>query len=276
MERSRVQSSIRHRSAGSPGGRQSAATVLVAALALAACATAGTPAPEPPRPSPTSTSAIAIATLVPTATPTPAVTPTPTLPIDVEGTALLEERFDSPGEWETGASADGAATILDSRLVIAVGRRNTSRLVVSPAEPEGDVFVEAVVEAQLCSPGDEYGLAFRIGPDGSYDRFTIGCDGSARFTRVLPDRSVALAVLEPQAAIIPGTEGANRLAVLAAGPTIRCFVNAQEVITLREPLLTFGRQGLIVRAGRSGQTTVAFDSFRVLHLAPTPTPVPAP
>jgi hypothetical protein len=247
---------------------------LLTAGVLTACAPTESASPAPPRVSPSPAATVVIATLVPSPTPTQAITPTPTLSIDLEGISLLEDSFEEGEGWATGESEDGATTVLDGRLVVAVRQRLTSRLAVSPADPAGDVFVEAEVEAQLCSPGDEYGLAFRIAPDLSYYRFTVGCDGSARLTRVLPDRSMALVVLAPHNAIIPGTEGRNRLAILASGSTLRCFANGQEVITLRDPVLTFGRQGVIVRAGRGGQTTVAFDSFRVVRLSPTPTPPP--
>jgi len=248
--------------------------LLAAAALLAACSSATPEQPATSRPSPSPSATVLLATLVPTQTPTPAVTPTATLSIDLEGSPLLEETFASAVGWPTGEAASGATTIMDGRLVVAIRQQLTSRLVTSPAEPAGGVFVEAEIEAQVCSPGDEYGLAFRIGPDQSYYRFTVGCDGSARLTRVLPDRSLALVILEPGNAIVPGTEGANRLAVLASGSSIRCFANGQEVITLRDPVLTFGRQGVVVRAGRGGQTTVAFDSFRVLSLSPTATPAP--
>jgi hypothetical protein len=246
--------------------------MLGAASLLVACASATPEQPAAPQPSPSPSATVLLATLVPTPTPTPAMTPTATLSIDLEGITLLEETFSSAAGWTTGESASGATTLMDGRLVVAVRQRLTSRLVVSPAEPAGGVLVEAEVEAQVCSPGDEYGLAFRVAPDQSYYRFTVGCDGSARLTRVLPDRSLALVALEPGRAIVPGTEGANRLAVLASGSSIRCFANGQEVITLRDPVLTFGRTGVVVRAGRGGQTTVAFDFFRVLSLSPTATP----
>ena len=162
--------------------------LLAAAALLAACSSAAPEQPATSRPSPSPSATVLLATLVPTQTPTPAVTPTATLSIDLEGSPLLEETFASAVGWPTGEAASGATTIMDGRLVVAIRQQLTSRLVTSPAEPAGGVFVEAEIEAQVCSPGDEYGLAFRIGPDQSYYRFTVGCDGSARLTRVLPDR----------------------------------------------------------------------------------------
>jgi hypothetical protein len=68
----------------------------------------------------------------------------------------------------------------------------------------------------------------------------------------------------------------NHLAIVAAGPNLRFFINEIEVFATTDRTLDSGRFALFVRSRASGQTSASFDELKIYTLESTPTPTPNP
>jgi hypothetical protein len=238
-------------------------------------------APTPTDVPPSATSTIAFPTLVPTETPTagPSGTPTPDLGLE-KGALLFTDRFDDPALWRLHQSETGGSSITGGRLSISVRVPRASEVTTRIDSALADVLVEVDVLTELCSPGDEFGLALRVTGLTQYYRFVIGCDGTARAGRLLDEGSRALTWPIPSPAILPSAPSRNHLAILARGDMFHFLVNDVEVLAVRDVSLTAGGIGLLARSGSGGQVSVAFDDLAVHALsdpnAATPTSAPSP
>ena len=238
------------------------------------------PFSQPSGPSaPTGTSTIAFPTVIPSATWTPGATLTPTIDLLPEfGAQILADPMDDPTAWELATTASGGAAFTDDQLTLSV---RTPRVYQSAHRKEpivGDFFAEIDVVTEVCSVGDEIGLTARGGGLGEQYRFLIGCDGTARITRILEDGSRALTLRVASSVIHSGAPAQNHLSVWLRGLDLKFFVNGDEVLTVRDAALTRGTLGVIARAGPGGQVSVGFDDLLIYALAdanPPTTPIPA-
>ncbi len=228
----------------------------------------------------TATATVAFPTVVPTSTWTPGPTFTPTLDNRPGiGGLLLSDSFDDPSVWDLPRSATGAADIRDGLLTLAVRSPRMVQGATREAPALADFYVEVEVLTKLCNPGDEFGLTLRGNRLGEHYRLLIGCDGTARISRILEDGSRALTLRVESPAIIPGAPAENRIAVWANGLDLKLFVNGDEVVAARDAALSDGTFGLIARAGSGGNVAVAFDNLIVRELSVsdrTPTPSTPP
>lgn len=250
--------------------------------------TVGGCAVTPPSPTPTSTplpptATVAFPTLVPTQTATPGASATPAPNVDAErGQLLLTDSFDDREVWLVSESQSGGSSVGGGRLSISVRERRAYHFVTRSRDFFGDALVEVDVYTELCEPGDEFGLMFRVNSLGEHYRFVIGCDGAARASRALQDGSRGLTLWVSSPAILPLSPVRNHLALLARGDTFHFFVNDVELFTVRDVTLTSGLLGLMARAGPGGQVSVSFDDLTVYALRPlgpptaTPRPTPIP
>jgi hypothetical protein len=248
--------------------------ILMTTLALCSCTivqTVSTPT-APPKP-PTHTPTFVFPSMVPSTTYTPEQNPTTTpSPLNGLGEALYQDDFDLNSGWEIGASEIGGASLINGRLSLAIRRPNAFLFVRSPAPRVTDFFLEAILRSELCTDGDEFGVAFRINDQAEHYRFGLTCDGNARVSRVLAEGEIALVPLTQTYVVVPGLMVDNRIGVWASGNTFRFFINEAEVFSARDNALRSGDTGLYVRSRRGGQTSVSFDSIILRTLLPTPTP----
>ena len=228
---------------------------------------------------PTGTSTVAFPTVIPSATWTPGATLTPTIDLLPElGAQILADPMDDPTAWELATTASGGAAFTDDRLTLSVRTPRVYQSAHRKGPIVGDFFAEVDVITEVCSPGDEIGLTARGGGMGEQYRFLIGCDGTARITRILEDGSRALTLRVASAAIHSGAPAQNHLSVWLRRLDLKFFVNGDEVLTVRDAALTRGYLGVIARAGPGGQVSVGFDNLLIYALAdanPTTTPIPA-
>jgi hypothetical protein len=229
--------------------------------ALPAMQLSTTPAP------PTASATVAFPTLIPTATWTsgPSLTPTADLRPAI-GPVILQDRMDDPSAWDLTTSATGGAAITDGRLTLSV---RTARGLHEARRDEpivGDFYAEVDAFTEVCTPGDELGLTARGRGAGEQYRFLIGCDGTARITRVLEEGSRALTLRLPSPTILPGAPTRHHLAIWLHGTDLTFFVSGEEVASVRDAALDRGTLGLIARAGPGGQVSASFDDLRVYEL----------
>ena len=248
---------------------------LVAAL-LTSCAIVPGPVPPPVgRPSPTAavspTRTVAFPTLIPTSTwtPEPTLAATPDLGPGL-GPLTLEDSMEDASAWDLPITAAGAAAMTDGRLTLSVRQPRAYHSARRFEPVAGDFFAEIEAYTELCSPGDEIGLIARAGGLGEQYRFLIGCDGTARITRVLEEGSRALTLRLAFPAIHSGAPATNRLGIWLHGLDLKFSVNGDEVLTVRDAALQRGSLGVIAHAGSGGQVSAAFDDLRFYTLADAP------
>jgi hypothetical protein len=200
---------------------------------------------------------------------------------------ILDDPMDESAAWELTTTASGGAAFSEGRLTLSVRvpRGTYSARRIEPVV--GDFYAEIDASTEVCSPGDEIGLTARGGGSGEQYRFLIGCDGTARITRVLEEGSRALTLRVASPLILPGAPADNHLAIWLHGLDLKFFVNGGEVLKVRDAALTRGTLGVIARSGVGGQVSVGFDDLLVYALAnpgttpsltpgtltPTPTPL---
>lgn len=245
---------------------------------MAACASAPTarPAAETILP-PTATASPTF--LFPTLAPTPSFTPrpeptsTPDSLADV-GDLLLQDTFDTNQGWELGESPNGAASIQEGRLVLAVRSPQSFRSAVVPVDPGARYYVEVQVRADICQPEAEFGLLFHLQPDLGHYRFALRCDGSVRVALVSPGASRALILPIQSNAALQGSLVENHLALLIRGDSFRFWINGQEQFNVQDPALPAGSLGFFAQTGTEEQLTVSFDDLQLYSLMDMPTPIP--
>lgn len=243
---------------------------LIPLILLAACGPSTLPATSTPPAVPASaTATVPFPTVPATATPPPAptVSPTPDILAGL-GDVLFFDDFSFNHGWPLGEAAVGGTSLLDGRLVIAVREPRQYRMAVRARPSLADFYAEAVVTSTLCSPGDEFGIVFRVNSLAEHYRYTISCEGTARVRRLLVDASRALVLPEASPAVFAGPLAVNRIAVRVSGDRFRFYVNGVEILQARDATLPSGRIGFYVRASRQGQSTIAFDDLLVRELAP--------
>ncbi len=262
------------------GKRANLLILLPAAALLSGCIPLASFAPPTPTPTPTPlppTATMAFPTPVPTATRTPPPSPTPTPDLTASfGPVLYADPFDTNLGWDTGADAIGGTSLVEGGLTLSVRPGGILRTAVAPAPPVGDFYLQARLRTEICSPRDEFGLLYRVGPDLSHYRFALTCDGAWKVVLVLPESARGLVPLTFSPDVIAGTPADNHLAIWASGSTFRFFVNGLEVFSLRNRLLTSGGVGFFVRSRSGGQVTVTFDDLVLRSLLPTPIPTLQP
>jgi hypothetical protein len=141
--------------------------------------------------------------------------------------------MDDPSAWELATTASGGAAITDGRLTLSVRMPRAYHSARRPAPIVGDFFAEVDLYTEVCNPGDEIGLTARGRGLVEQYRFLIGCDGTARITRVLEEGSRALTLRVASPAIQAGAPTHNHLAIWLRGLDLKLFVNGDEVLTVR-------------------------------------------
>ncbi len=254
-------------------------TCLASLTACAAPPPTAHPSPtsvEQPAPTPTD---VPFPTLIPTATWTPEASTTPTRDPQLGlGALLFSDTFELSAPWDLSSSASGSAAILNGRLTLAIRAPREYHWSLRTEPLAADFLARVEIRTEVCSPGDEFGLIARANAMGEQYRFLIGCDGTARISRVLETGSRALTLRVESPAILAGAPAVNQLTVRARGLDLALLVNGEEVATVRDAALVSGRFGLLARAGPEGQVSVKFDDLTVNLLsgsgAATPSATP--
>jgi hypothetical protein len=234
--------------------------------------------PSPTLAAPTVTATVAFPTIIPSATWTPGASLTPTVDLRVDaGPVLLHDSMDDPSVWQLTTGDTGVSAISDGRLTLSVRSARAYHTAHRLEPVVGDFYAEIEVLTEVCHAGDEVGLTARGRGLFEQYRFLIGCDGTARITRVLEEGSRALTLRVSDPAILGGAPARNRLGVWLSGLDLKFLVNGDEVLTVRDAALTQGTLGVIARAGTGGQVSAAFDDLIVYALLdPRLTPSPSP
>jgi len=196
----------------------------------------------------------------------------PVPPLEGAGDLLYGTDFEQADGWSLGRDAFGVVSLLDGALAIVLPQPSLSRVTRSPAPAARDVVIDSLIQAAVCQGSSEFGLAFRLTPEGDHLRFTITCDGGLRLRRVTSGVSSALIPFrEREPAVMAGAPAENRLTVRASGNQLLLYVNNSLVLQTVDATPLVGGVGLAAASGTQGQTTVLFLELNVWSL---PEPIP--
>ena len=135
-----------------------------------------------------------------------------------------------------------------------------------------DVIIDTVLELAAGDPDTGYGVFFRQVEERTYLAFTVTPDGRSAVFVVEDGRPRALAegVLPADAPFARGTGAANRLTVIAAGPSITCLVNDFILVgVIADPRFKAGVAGaLVVHAGNAPDARAAIRWAQVRAILP--------
>ncbi len=123
-----------------------------------------------------------------------------------------------------------------------------------------DVVIDAVVEFEGGGEDGAWGLFFRQAAERDYLAFCVTSAGRAAVLAVEggAPRTLADGPLPEDAPFARGPRGANRLTVVAVGPSITCVVNGFVLVgVIVEPRFKSGIAGALVMPGRPGVPVAA-------------------
>jgi hypothetical protein len=173
-------------------------------------------------------------------------------------------------KWQLEQDDVGSSAIVNEQLVITLAAPNTVQYATLDGRVFGDFVLEVDTWQRAGPPESSYGILFRVQEDGQFYRFDItgnglymierrGLDGS--WTRLLPDWT-------PSPAIGQGLNVANRLKVIAAGPSLTFYANDVLLTQLTDDTLAAG--GIALDAGTFGGANLqaSFDNLTVTGGAP--------
>jgi hypothetical protein len=211
-------------------------------------------------------------TIPPTASrvPQPSPTPTPDILSGV-GDVLFEDDFSKDLGWDLSEKPLGAISLSNNRLVIAIRQSQSFLFSLAPDLMLSDFFLEVEVRGEICQPGDEFGVLFRVNESLEHYRYSLNCGGESRMTRVLSGESRSLVPLSTFPFIRSGPMSTNRLNIKAIGDTFQFWINGFEVFSSRDLSLKEGAIGLFVRSGQGNQATISFDNFLIREYLAEPT-----
>lgn len=248
-------------------------SLVLSVLALASCSRPEASSPQPARSTtPTATATQAFPTLFPTSTRTPA--PTEGSTPSVLGEILFRDEFQTDLGWDLEGIASGGMSLIEGRLALSTTVRGGALYAIAPQENPTDFYAQVEIRNEICEGLDAFGIAFRYRSPSEHYRFTLTCNGKARFTRLTSGTALALVPLTDTPAAIRGAPALNRMAVVATGSEFQFFINGLEVFRGRDASLPSGRIALLIWARDGQQATVSFNDFTLQALLPTSTPRP--
>lgn len=174
----------------------------------------------------------------------------------------------SPGRtngWILEGDEHGSTAVVNEQLVVTVNAPNTLQYTTLTEIVFDDFVVEVDTYQRSGSPDSSFGLLLRLQPDQSFYRYDITGDGNfiverhnadGSWTRLIPDWS-------PSEAINPGLNVANRLKVIANGPTLSFYVNDILLTQVNDAQLESGAIALDAGTFGSGNLQVSFDNIVV-------------
>ena len=167
------------------------------------------------------------------------------------------------GNWLFEQDGNGSTAIVNEQLVVTLVSPNTIQYATLGDRTFDDFVLEVETWQRAGAPESSFGVLFRVQEDKQFYRFDITgnrlyiverrhADGT--WTRLVPDWT-------PTAALNQGLNVANRLKIIAAGPTLTFYANDVLLTQVVDETLTVG--GIALDAGTfgGGDLQVSFDNL---------------
>ena len=246
--------------------------MLMMVLILSACQAKATALPEPsatpalptPEPSPT------IDWFPRTPTPTPEI---PVTPQPVEATRstplatdlITSDDFSDPLLWQTSSGSPGTVAYETNALSLAVnGGRNTLTS-ISTHELPSDFFLEINLDAQMCSPEDQFGLILWNNSSSGTFRLWFSCSGQVMMDRVLPSGTTVLQKWLLARKFQIGSPATNRIGVRSHNNSLEVYVNETHQFTYTPLNKLNGSLGVIAQSGGNLAMTIRVSDLQVMN-----------
>ncbi len=245
---------------------------LILLLFLAACG-----AEEPPVPEPSATPAL------PTFEPSPTIdwfprtpTPTPQIPVTpqtVEPTrstplasnVISADDFSDTQLWQTSTTAAGSVAYENNALSLAVnGGKNTLSSISSFKLPS-DYYLEINLDAQMCSPEDQFGLILWNNSSSGTFRIWFSCSGQVMMDRVLPSGTTVLHKWQSARKFQVGSPATNRIGVRSVNNSLEVYVNETHQFTYSPLNKLNGALGVIAQSGGDLAMTIRVSDLQIMN-----------
>lgn len=243
--------------------------LVLPSLILAACTPVERPQLPTRTPIPTNTPTATVEWFPPTST--PAILPTVEASATPDsraglGPLILEDDFSEPNQWSLTASETRSAAIANGHLTLALSGDKDTLYSLRFTPILGNFYAEVLVQPNLCSGMDEYGIIFRATPDFDHFRYGISCNGQAHIDRIYKLAARAFAPWERFGALPGVAPSSVRLAVRADGSSVSVYANDQQLFTITDSQFYQGSFGLYVRTEGNSPISVNFSDLTVYSL----------
>ena len=182
--------------------------------------------------------------------------------------ALLEDNFnDTACGWDEYEEDQASAGYRGSEYFVAVHQPNTSAVAI-PGANFSNVSIQAEVRLEQGSTDNNFGLLCRYQDLDSFYAFLVSSDGYYAIASITNGGPYKILSgdgthLMPSEAIQtePGTS--NEIHAVCAGTSLTLYVNGQQLTSVTDSAIGFGKVGMIVGAGKDPPAHVAFDNVLV-------------
>lgn len=246
--------------------------MLMLVLFLSACQAEATPLPEPsatpalPTPEPSST--IDWFPRTPTPTPEIPVTPQPveaTRSTPLAANLIASDDFSDPQFWQTSSGVPGTVAYETNALSLAVnGGRNTLTSISSHELPS-DFFLEINLDAQMCSPEDQFGLILWDNSSSGTFRIWFSCSGQVMMDRVLPSGTTVLQKWMPARKFQIGSPATNRIGVRSQNNSLEVYVSETHQFTYTPLNKLNGALGVIAQSAGNLAMTIRVSDLQIMN-----------
>jgi hypothetical protein len=245
---------------------------LVLMLSVIACGAEETAIPEstatpiPPTINPTPT----IDWFPRTPTPTPQIPtspqqlpPTPSKPISSD--LITSDDFSDPEIWQTSSGTPGTVAYEPDALSLAVAGGKNSLVSLSTHELPSEFYLEINLDAQMCSPEDQFGLILWNNSSSGTFRVWFSCSGQVMMDRVLPSGTTVLQKWQIARKFQVGSPAFNRIGVRSVNNSLEVYVNETHQFTYTPLNKLSGALGVIAQSGGDHAMTIRVSDLQILN-----------
>jgi hypothetical protein len=169
------------------------------------------------------------------------------------------------GNWLFEQDANGSTAIVNEQMVVTIISPNTIQFATLGDRTYSDFVLEVDAWQRAGAPESSYGVLFRMQEDQQFYRFDITGNGLYIVERRLADGTWVRLTPEwtPTSALNQGLNVANRLKIIAAGPTLTFYANDVLLTQVVDEALAAG--GIALDAGTfgGGDLQVSFDNLTI-------------
>jgi hypothetical protein len=169
------------------------------------------------------------------------------------------------GNWLFEQDASGSTAIVNEQLVVTITAPNTIQYATLGDRTFGDFVLEVDAWQRSGAPESSYGILFRLLDDQQFYRFDVTGNGLYIVERRQADGTWLRLTPEwtPTSALNQGLNVANRLKVIATGPTLTFYANDVLLTQVVDEALATGNIALDAGTFGGGDLQVSFDNLTI-------------
>ena len=203
-------------------------------------------------------------------------TPTPEIPVTLQpteparSTPLADDQiavddFGDPQLWQTSNGVAGAVAYETNALSLAVQGGKNTLTSLSTHELPSDYYLEINLDAQMCSPEDQFGLILWNNSSSGTFRIWFSCSGQVMMDRVLPSGTTVLHKWQTARKYQVGSPATNRVGVRSVNNSLEIYVNETHQFTYSPLNKLTGPLGVIAQSGGELAMTIRVSDLQILN-----------